>query len=285
MKRFDGFLRWFSSVLVIFAMAFTLSACDGDDGATGPRGADGTDGLDGGAGPPGPPGPPGPGALITPLESCGVCHDDGSFASAPAAHAVYDIGSFAGFAVTPDGADLVVSFSATADGAPATAATFRRAYFSTGTVRTPLTDEIADNPDRFVNNGDGTYSVRIVDGVARFGGANGRYLVVLLTGLNDLEIAAVGDYPAAIPLAGLASNESCQGCHGEKAQGTPAQGAPKLAGQDGEYLRRQLFNFRSGVRGAHAEDQYGQLMSNFAKSLPDDQAVRDVVAYIETLKP
>jgi len=77
----------------------------------------------------------------------------------------------------------------------------------------------------------------------------------------------------------------CQGCHGENAQGTPAQGAPKLAGQDGEYLRRQLLNFRSGVRGTHENDQYGQLMSNFAKSLPDDQAVRDVVAYIKTLPP
>ena len=41
----------------------------------------------------------------------------------------------------------------------------------------------------------------------------------------------------------------------------------------------------AGVRGTHDNDQYGQLMSNFAKSLPDDQAVRDVVAYIETLQP
>jgi len=104
------------------------------------------------------------------------------------------------------------------DGADATAATFRRAYFSDGTVRTSLSSEITDNPDRFVNNGDGTYSVRIVDGVARFGGTNGRYLVVLLTGLNDLEIAAAGDYPAAIPLAGMASSEACVGCHGESGE-------------------------------------------------------------------
>ena len=50
--------------------------------------------------------------------------------------------------------------------------------------------------------------------MAEFGGTNGRYLVVLLTGLNELEIAAVGDYPAPIPLAGLASSEACVGCHG-----------------------------------------------------------------------
>jgi len=170
--------------------------------------------------------PPGPGASITPLESCGVCHNDGSFASAPAAHEVFDIGSFADFAVAPDvavPADLIVSFSVTADGAAATAATFRRAYFTDGTTRTSLSDRFEGDPDAvppvpptafFVNNGDGTYSVRLEGGVAEFGGTNGRYLVVLLTGANDLEIAAVGDYPAAIPLAGMASSEACVGCHG-----------------------------------------------------------------------
>jgi OmcA/MtrC family decaheme c-type cytochrome len=115
-------------------------------------------------------------------------------------------------------ADLIVSFSAEVDGAAATAATFRRAYVSDGTVRTSLTDEIELDPTLFVNNGDGTYSVRIVDGVARFGGTNSRYLVVVLNGLNELEIAAVGDYPAAIPLAGLASSEACVGCHGESGE-------------------------------------------------------------------
>ena len=212
MNRFDGFLRWAWSILVVFALAFALGACSGDDGK------DGADGAPGPEGPPGAEGPPGPGASATPLESCDVCHSDGSFASAPAAHEVYDVGSFAAFAVTPSGADLVVSFSATVDGAAATAATFRRAYVTDGTLRTSLTDEIEADPALFVNNGDGTYSVRIVDGVARFGGTNSRYLVILLNGLNDLEVAAVGDYPAAIPLAGLASSEACQGCHGDSGE-------------------------------------------------------------------
>jgi len=212
MNRFEGWRRWAWSILIVSAMAFALGGCDGKDGK------DGLDGAPGPAGPPGPEGPAGPGASVTPLEGCGVCHSDGSVASAPAAHEVYDVGSFADFAVTPNGADLVVSFSVTTDGELATAATFRRAYFSTGTVRTSLTDEIEANPALFVNNGDGTYSVRIVDGVARFGGANGRYLVVVLNGLNELEIAAVGDYPAPIPLAGLASNEACQGCHGDSGE-------------------------------------------------------------------
>ena len=226
MSRFARFLRWTWSTLVVFTLAFSLAGCEGDDGAAGTAGAPGT------AGPPGPPGaegPPGDAVVTLPLESCSVCHSDGSYVSAPAAHEVFDVGSFANFAVNPDGADLVVSFSTTVDGAPATAASFYRAYFSDGTTRTTLTDEItADLANLFVNNGDGTYSVRIVDGVARFGGTNGRYLAILRTGANQLEIAAVGDYPAAIPLAGLASNESCVGCHGDS--GEVGRFAPTRAG-------------------------------------------------------
>ena len=229
MNQLHRILRWAWSILVVCTLAFAMSGCEGDDGATGPAGADGADGSDGAPGPAGPAGPPGPGASITPLESCAVCHGDGSFASAPAAHEVFDIGAFADFAVAQNGADLVVSFSATVNGAAATGATFYRAYASDGTVRTGLTDEIeADLANLFVNNGDGTYSVKIVDGVARFVG-NHRYLVILRNGLTnpaatpelrDLEIAAVGDYPGPIPLAGLASSAACQGCHGDSGEGT-----------------------------------------------------------------
>jgi len=232
MNRFDGLLRWAWSILVVCTLAFALGGCDGDDGAAGATGPAGPTGPTGDTGSDGQQGPPGASATVTPLESCGVCHDEGSFASAPAAHEVFDLGSFADFAVAPDvavPADLVISFSVMADGAAATAATFRRAYVSDGTARTSLTDRVNGDPGDptavppeppipisayFANNGDGTYSLTIEDGVAEFGGTNSRYLVVVLNGLNDLEIAAVGDYPAAIPLAGLASNEACVGCHG-----------------------------------------------------------------------
>ena len=200
---------------IVLAAFIGLAGCEGDDGA---MGAAGTPGAPGAPGPIGPEGPPGT-VVTLPLESCAVCHGEGSFASAPAAHEVFDMGSFDNFSVTEDGADLVVGFSATVDGAAATAASFYRAYFWDGTTRTTLTDEInLDLPNLFVNNGDGTYSVRIVDGVARFGGTNGRYLTILRTGANLLEIAAVGDYPAGIPLAGLASKEACMGCHGESGE-------------------------------------------------------------------
>ncbi|MFU8897090.1 MAG: multiheme c-type cytochrome [Gammaproteobacteria bacterium] len=123
--------------------------------------------------------------------------------------------AFDDFAVTVDGADLLVNFSVELDGTPATAATFYRAYTWDGSTRVTLNSEIGDDlANRFTNNGDGTYSVRIVDGVARFGAENHRYLVVLRGGVNNVQMVAFGDYPSAIPLAGLASNQSCQDCHG-----------------------------------------------------------------------
>ena len=81
MNQFHKLFRWAWSVIVVCALAFAMGGCDGDDGAQGPAGPTGA------TGPQGPEGPQGPGAAIVPLESCGVCHDDGSFASAPTAHA------------------------------------------------------------------------------------------------------------------------------------------------------------------------------------------------------
>jgi OmcA/MtrC family decaheme c-type cytochrome len=205
--------------MLALAGAIGLAGCEGDDGkdgAIGPTGPAST--VPGPTGPTGPTGPAGQPVVQKPLESCAVCHDSGSVYAVDDAHQVADQGAFADFAVAPDvavPADLVVSFSATVDGAPVTTATFYRAYTWDGTTRTDLRAEInADLPNLFANNGDGTYSIRIVNGVARFGGANNRYLVILQSGANELEIAAVGDYPAAIPLAGLASNQACIDCHG-----------------------------------------------------------------------
>ena len=49
------------------------------------------------------------------------------------------------------------------------------------------------------------------------------------------------------------------------------------------YLANQLINFRNRVRGGHADDVYGDQMYMLAASLTDDQAVNDVIAYINTL--
>ena len=50
------------------------------------------------------------------------------------------------------------------------------------------------------------------------------------------------------------------------------------------YLLRQLQNFKSGVRGAHSRDRYGEQMGFMARNLKDDQAMQDLVAYMNTLE-
>ncbi len=74
----------------------------------------------------------------------------------------------------------------------------------------------------------------------------------------------------------------CAMCHGEQAQGGEDFEAPKLAGQFGWYLRRQLDNFRAGIRGTDPTDENGQVMRPMAIAIPAD-SIDDVVAYIQTL--
>ena len=49
------------------------------------------------------------------------------------------------------------------------------------------------------------------------------------------------------------------------------------------YLARQLQNFKDGVRGAHSSDFYGFQMGLMATTLHDEQAIKDIIAYINTL--
>lgn len=76
---------------------------------------------------------------------------------------------------------------------------------------------------------------------------------------------------------------TCVACHGPQGQGNRALEAPALAGQADWYLIKQLQNYRSGARGSDPRDPRGQEMATFANILPDEQALRDVVAYIRTL--
>jgi cytochrome c oxidase subunit 2 len=77
----------------------------------------------------------------------------------------------------------------------------------------------------------------------------------------------------------------CAGCHGPTASGMLAIGAPRTAGQNPWYLRRQIANFKAGIRGAKPQDTYGIQMPPIAATLKTQQDVEDVIAYIGTLKP
>lgn len=80
-------------------------------------------------------------------------------------------------------------------------------------------------------------------------------------------------------------NALCSACHNASGKGNQLLGAPRLSGSDAVYLARQLHNFRSGIRGTHAADKMGRQMAAISKMLPNTDAERDVIAYIQTLKP
>lgn len=76
---------------------------------------------------------------------------------------------------------------------------------------------------------------------------------------------------------------TCKSCHGSNGQGIWALNAPRLNGIDDWYLVRQLENYKRGIRGSHPQDLYGKQMTLLVGMLRDDQDIRDVVAYINTL--
>ena len=83
--------------------------------------------------------------------------------------------------------------------------------------------------------------------------------------------------------AGQAAYAVCSACHGPQAEGNPQLNAPKLAGQASWYLVRQLQDFKRGIRGGGGKDTLSTQMVPFAATLPDDAAIKNVVAYIATL--
>jgi cytochrome c oxidase subunit 2 len=89
--------------------------------------------------------------------------------------------------------------------------------------------------------------------------------------------------PAGDAAAGKNQYAACAACHGQNGEGNQQLNAPKLAGQEGWYLAHQINAYKSGMRGTHQDDIFGQQMRPMAMTLFDDQAVANVVSYIETL--
>jgi len=82
---------------------------------------------------------------------------------------------------------------------------------------------------------------------------------------------------------GAAQYQVCAACHGQQGEGMQALNAPKLAGQQDWYLRRQLNAYKTGKRGVHDDDVFGKQMAPMAMTLANDAAVDNVLAYIATL--
>ena len=101
--------------------------------------------------------------------------------------------------------------------------------------------------------------------------------------LETLEPSPAESTLAGDPIKGASHYNTCGACHGAQAQGNYALQAPRLAGQQDWYLKRQLENFRTGVRGTHKQDTYGHQMVLMARSLHNEQSIDDLLAYLNTL--
>jgi cytochrome c553 len=98
-----------------------------------------------------------------------------------------------------------------------------------------------------------------------------------------VSLYSAGSMAAGDPVRGKTLFATCGACHGQNAEGMEALNAPALAGQAEWYVIRQLQNFKGGIRGTNPKDTYGMQMAPMAQTLPDDQAIADVAAYIKSL--
>ena len=110
---------------------------------------------------------------------------------------------------------------------------------------------------------------------------------------DEKAIAAVATYIAALPRTEVkpagkfdARNGNnlyqgkCGACHGGQAEGNEALSAPRLAGLDAAYIKRQHRNFGKGLRGAQPQDRYGRQMARMATTLASERDLDDVIGHI-----
>lgn len=79
-------------------------------------------------------------------------------------------------------------------------------------------------------------------------------------------------------------NANCAACHGADGSGSWATDAPRIAGMSDWYIANQLRNFKAKIRGAHADDDYGEQMVSFATAMKNEQQLNDVIAYLNSLQ-
>ena len=115
---------------------------------------------------------------------------------------------------------------------------------------------------------------------------------------TEADVDAVSAYVAQLPAVinspktimdgdpgrGADYYKTCVACHGADGSGMEALSAPSLIVTPDWYQLRQLKKFKSGVRGRAEGDVTGAQMSAMITVLPDEQAMKDVVAYIQKLK-
>lgn len=82
----------------------------------------------------------------------------------------------------------------------------------------------------------------------------------------------------------VAGSETCAACHGDQGQGNKALGAPRLAGQQPDYLLRQLQAFKRGQRGYDLADGHGAQMRAVVADL-DDAELKSLALHFAQQQP
>jgi len=224
---------WKLAATLACAAFLGLAGCSGDDGKDGAPGTPGTPGTPGAPGPVGPPGPPGPIASAPPIETCIVCHGEGSVYDADVAH---DIDREVTYTVvtppTADGADLVVAFDIRVDGRPFNDFTLvQRAVIFQGIDGVYTRNQFPNNQHSYLASVvNGRYTFRIPGGAtiggvpvnpADFVGTDARVYFRINTpsGVSPSRRASINADDAAYVRVDLASDQTCINCHGNFAGG------------------------------------------------------------------
>jgi cytochrome c oxidase subunit 2 len=76
---------------------------------------------------------------------------------------------------------------------------------------------------------------------------------------------------------------TCGACHGAAGEGVQATNGPPVANQSDWYLLSSLQRFKAGVRGSNPGDAQGAIMRGLVGVVADEQAMKDVVAYMVSL--
>jgi cytochrome c oxidase subunit 2 len=103
--------------------------------------------------------------------------------------------------------------------------------------------------------------------------------VALLPKVSPPNVLADGN-----PARGKTLFAACAACHGTDAAGNAQVKAPPLDHSSDWYLVEQLRKFKGGIRGSSPADIEGAQMRPMMAILTDEQAIKDVVAHIVTLR-
>jgi cbb3-type cytochrome c oxidase subunit III len=113
---------------------------------------------------------------------------------------------------------------------------------------------------------------------------------------TDEDVKAVSAYVASLPKGspqpsveggdaakGQAAYALCASCHGADGKGNQQMNAPRLVGTSDWYLLSSLQKYKDGIRGTNPANANAMMMRGMSLSLTDEQAMKDIVAHINSL--